>query len=201
MAARENISEAQMREMLEAHAERSGTRLHEDGSISLPSGHRVPGSGHSFWVGNDDEGTTLHSFIPNERGGLSTIISSTGDSTASRAMAPLLRDREGIGTVIGPAYGGEGTEDALTGHMGSPLPNAKALAQKHLDNEDTVGDSTVEHLRDFVAPAGLTRKVSPEQLDDLSKTRNFVRMGYIDSGPTTGRPRQFNLKTGMFEQD
>lgn len=200
MAAKNNISEAQMREMLEAHAERSGTRLHEDGSVSLPSGHRVPGAGHSFWVNGNDEGTTLSSDIPNERGGLSSVISSTGDSSATRSIAPILKDRDGIGTFIGPAYGGEGTEEALTGHMGSPLPNAKQIAQKHLDRDDTVGDSTIEHLRDFVAPAGLTRKVSSENLAEMARTRHLVSVHTHFLG-TGSNSRRFNLKTGTFEQD
>lgn len=200
MAAKDNISDAQMREMLELHAERSGTRLHEDGSISLPSGHRVPGAGHSFWMNGKDEGTTLSSDIPNERGGLSSVISSSGNSAATRTIAPLLRDRDGIGTFIGPAYGGEGTEDALTGHMGSPLPNASEIAQKHLDRDDTVGDSSIEHLRDFVAPAGLPRKVSAENLAQMAKNRHLVNV-HTTIFHTGSNTRRFNLKTGTFEQD
>jgi hypothetical protein len=193
MAARNNISDAQMREILEEHAQRSGTRLHEDGSISLPGGHRVPGANHFMFIGED--GTELDSHIPNERRGLAGVSSYNvrGGNTPFWTVS-------NVGTTIGPAYGDWGTQVDLTHDDGSPLPNARELAQKHLDSPNTVGNSSEKHIRELVRPRELER-LGPEDIAAMSKDRHLVSTTFHDSSSGTRQLRKFNLKTGFFEQD
>lgn len=135
MAASDHISDAQMREILEQHAERTGVRLHENGDVTLPNNQRVPAMQHNLYV-DLGESTSGFSHIYNEKG------AQIGVHTFSTS------DRHGAHSNSG-IYPAQTHTPTRMSSDGIPLSDVNDIVKRHLDREpDGPLPYTKEELRD-----------------------------------------------------
>lgn len=164
MAASDHISDAQMREILEQHAERTRVRLHENGDVTLPNNQRVPAMQHQLHAGRDIYG---FSHIYNEKGahiGVHTM--QTADRHGEQSYSRIWHASDDS-TVVPPRMSLNGTPDS----------DVNDVVKAHLEQEPTRPlRDTKEELRD-----AFTKRHLLEVLSTGKPVRHFnLRTGTFE---------------------
>ena len=179
MAAKDNISDSQMREHLARLQLHTGTRVHPTGAIQTSVGNVIPAVGHKFMV-NSNTGNVWHiADIWNEKTTHYQYMGASRPKSNHRAS-----------TLEIP--------EASTGDHKYVLSNGRIGVSYPETDPPEVRRKNISEFLDQHVPA---EHPDEELRNSLSQTPHIATVWHSPKGSTGYTEQRFNLKTGTFEQD